>query len=72
MTMSTLTVSTLRREFAYGNQIIPDPNPALSIEQVRDALTVAYPEIATAALAGPEVTDAAVRYTFSRAIGSKG
>jgi PRTRC genetic system protein C len=72
MTMSTLSVSALKREFIYGNQVIPDPNPGLSIDQVRDALTAAYPEIATAALAGPEVTDTAVRYTFSRAIGSKG
>ena len=70
--MSTLTVATLKREFAYGNQVLEDPNPALSIEQVRDALTAAFPEIATAALAGPEVTDTAMRYTFSRAIGSKG
>lgn len=70
--MSTLTVAGLKREFVYGNQVIPDPNPALSIDQVRDALTAAYPEIATAALAGPEVTDTTMRYTFSRAIGSKG
>jgi len=70
--MSTVTVSALKREFIYGNQVIPDPNPALCIDQVRDALTAAYPEIATAALAGPEVTDTALRYTFSRAIGSKG
>ncbi len=34
--------------------------------------TSAYPEIATAALAGPDVTDTAMRYTFSQAIGSKG
>jgi PRTRC genetic system protein C len=72
MTMSTLTVTSLKREFVYGNQVIPDPNPAFSIDQVRDALTAAFPEIATAALAGPEVADAALRYTFSRAIGSKG
>ena len=70
--MSTLTVSALKREFAYGNQVIPDPNPDLSIDQVRDALAGAFPEIATAALTGPEVTDTAMRYTFSRAIGSKG
>jgi len=70
--MPTLTVSALKREFAYGNQVIPDPNPALSIDQVRDALACAFPEIATAALTGPEVTDTAMRYTFSRAIGSKG
>ena len=70
--MSTVTVSALKREFVYGNQVLPDPSPALSIDQVRDTLTAAYPEIATAALAGPEVTETAMRYTFSRAIGSKG
>jgi PRTRC genetic system protein C len=72
MTMPNLSVSALKREFVYGSQVLPDPDPSLSVEQVRDALTAAYPEIATAALAGPEVTDTAVRYTFSRAIGSKG
>jgi PRTRC genetic system protein C len=34
--------------------------------------TAAYPEIATAALTGPEVKGDAARYTFTRAIGSKG
>ena len=34
--------------------------------------TPTYPEIATATLTGPEATDSAMRYTFSRAIGSKG
>jgi PRTRC genetic system protein C len=70
--MSSLAVTALKREFVYGNQVIPDPSPTLSIDQVRDALTAAYPEIATAALAGPELTNTAMRYTFSRAIGSKG
>ncbi len=70
--MSNLTVSALKREFVYGNHVLEDPNPALSVDQVRDSLTAAYPEIATAALTGPEVTDTAMRYTFSRAIGSKG
>jgi PRTRC genetic system protein C len=42
------------------------------MDQVRDILAAAYPEIATAALSGPEATDTALRYTFSRAIGSKG
>jgi PRTRC genetic system protein C len=34
--------------------------------------TLSYPEIATASLAGPEDTGDVLRYTFSRAIGSKG
>ncbi len=31
-----------------------------------------YPEIATASVSGPEVTGSVLRYTFSRAIGTKG
>jgi PRTRC genetic system protein C len=34
--------------------------------------TPTYPEIATATLTGPDATGAALRYTFDRAIGSKG
>ena len=34
--------------------------------------TPSDPEIATASLAGPEDTGDALRYTFSRAIGTKG
>ena len=31
-----------------------------------------YPEIATASVSGPEATGSVLRYTFSRAIGTKG
>jgi PRTRC genetic system protein C len=34
--------------------------------------TPTFPEIATATLTGPEDTGTVLRYTFSRAIGSKG
>lgn len=70
--MSTLTISALRREFVYNGTVIPDPNPAFSPEQVRDTLIAAYPEIATASLSGPDVKGDTARYSFSRAIGSKG
>ncbi len=70
--MATVTASVLRREFVYNGTVIPDPNPSLSPEQVRDTLVPAFPEIATAALAGPEVKGDAARYTFTRAIGTKG
>jgi PRTRC genetic system protein C len=44
----------------------------MSVEQIRELLTPSYPEIATATMTGPEDTGTALRYTFSRAIGSKG
>ena len=70
--MSTLKASPLVREFYYNGSCIPDPNPSLSVDQVRDFLTPMYPEIATASVSGPEDAGTATRYTFARAIGSKG
>jgi PRTRC genetic system protein C len=70
--MASLKAEVLLREFNYNGVRIPDPAPQMSVEQVRDLLTPTYPEIATATLIGPEDTGNTLRYTFSRAIGSKG
>jgi PRTRC genetic system protein C len=70
--MAKLQAQVLLREFNYNGVRIPDPAPQMSVEQVRDLLTPTYPEIATATLTGPEDTGTTLRYTFSRAIGSKG
>lgn len=70
--MSSLKVETLQREFLYNGTRIPDPAPNLSVEEVRELLTPSWPEIATATLEGPEDTGSTLRYTFNRAIGSKG
>ena len=70
--MAKLQAQVLLREFNYNGVRIPDPAPQMSVEQVRDLLTPSYPEIATATLTGPEDTGTTLRYTFSRAIGSKG
>jgi PRTRC genetic system protein C len=70
--MSALKVESLQREFVYNGTRIPDPAPNISVEQVRDLLTPTWPELATATLEGPEDIGGALRYTFNRAIGSKG
>jgi PRTRC genetic system protein C len=69
---TTLKASTLPREFVFNGARIPDPDPQMNIDQVRDLLTPSYPEIATATMTGPEDTGTSLRYSFSRAIGSKG
>jgi len=69
---TTLKISSLPREFTFNGSRIPDPDPKMSIEQIRDLLTPSYPEIATATVTGPEDTGTSLRYSFSRAIGSKG
>jgi PRTRC genetic system protein C len=68
--MSSLTVKALHREFFYNGTRIADPAPQMTAEEIRDLPS--YPEIATATLTGPEDTGNALRYSFSRAIGSKG
>jgi PRTRC genetic system protein C len=68
----TLKVGAMPREFLFNGSCIPDPDPKMGIEEVRDLLTPSYPEIATATITGPEDTGTSLRYTFSRAIGSKG
>jgi PRTRC genetic system protein C len=70
--MAKLEAQVLLREFNYNGVRIPDPAPQMNVEQVRDLLTPQFPEIATATLTGPEDTGTTLRYTFSRAIGSKG
>jgi PRTRC genetic system protein C len=72
MTTTNLTVTTLLREFYYNGIRIPDPGPEMTVEQVRDLITPTYPEVATASLTGPEDMGNVLRYTFNRAIGSKG
>jgi PRTRC genetic system protein C len=72
MKMSNLKAEVLLREFHYNGIRIPDPGPDLTVEQVRDLLTPNYPEIATASVSGPEDTGSVLRYTFIRAIGTKG
>ncbi len=59
--MSSLKVQTLHREFFYNGTRIPDPAPAMSVEQVRELLTPSFPELATATLEGPEDTGTALR-----------
>ena len=70
--MAMLKVDSLPREFYFNGMRIPDPAPQMTAEEIRDLLTPSYPEIATATLTGPEDTGTALRYSFSRAIGSKG
>ena len=67
-----MKTTPMRREFSFQSLKSPDPNPQMSIEDVRGVLAMQYPELATAAITGPEVIGDTLRYTFERAIGSKG
>jgi PRTRC genetic system protein C len=67
-----LTASPLTRKFVYNGTELPDPNPALDINGVRDVLAQTHPEIANAAIDGPKQNGNVQTYTFVRSVGTKG
>jgi PRTRC genetic system protein C len=60
------------REFSYMGLKLPDINAQFSPEEVKAAYATQYPELATAAINGPEAVGEKLRYDFVRAIGAKG
>ncbi len=67
-----MTIEPLKREFFFNSIRLPDPGPSLTVEEVRAVYCIQYPEISTASISGPESVAGRMRYTFERAIGSKG
>ena len=67
-----MTITPVTREFTYNGLKLPDPNPKLSADEVKAVYAAQYPELATAAINGPEAVGDKLRYDFVRAIGSKG
>jgi PRTRC genetic system protein C len=50
-----MKTAPMRREFSFQGLKLPDLNPQMSVEDVRGVLALQYPEIATAAITGPEL-----------------
>jgi PRTRC genetic system protein C len=48
-----MKVTQLTREFSYNGMKLPDPNPALSVEQAVRSMAAAYPEFTTAKIEPP-------------------
>lgn len=67
-----MKIATLVRKFKYNSISLPDPNPALSPDAVREFYSAQYPELASAAMEGPTTKDNVATWTFVRAVGSKG
>ena len=67
-----IKVDVLERIFSFNGTVLPDPNPDFTVEQVRDMYVNSYPELATAAVEGPEATGRGLEYKFVRAVGAKG
>jgi PRTRC genetic system protein C len=67
-----MTVTPAIRTFAYHGLTLSDPDCRLSPDEVKATYALQYPELATAAISGPEAVGDKLRYEFVRAIGAKG
>jgi PRTRC genetic system protein C len=63
--------SSLQRKFTFDGRPLADPDPNLSIDQVRQFYATEYPALNNASYE-EEVTDTAVVIKFTTAVGSKG
>ena len=67
-----VTVTKMVRVFEFCGIRLPDPNEAMCVDDVKAFYAAQFLELATAVVNGPEAAGDKMRYTFERAIGSKG
>ena len=67
-----LETRPVTRSFRFNKRVLPDPNPRLTPAQVKDLYAAQFPELASAAIEGPEIKHRQQVYGFTRQVGTKG
>jgi PRTRC genetic system protein C len=68
-----MRVIALERAFAYNGVALPDVDPKMSPEEVKIFYaSTMYPELANAVTEGPDDSNGKLRYSFRKAVGTKG
>lgn len=67
-----LETKPVTRTFRFNKRVLPDPNPKMTPAQVKDLYAAQYPELASAAIEGPELKGGQQVYTLARQVGTKG
>lgn len=62
----------LRRVFKYNGRSLPDPDPAMSPDEVRVFYANTYPELQAGVVEGPEDEGNKLVFELRRAVGTKG
>lgn len=66
------TVQPVERVFEHNGLSLPDPDPNLSPDEVRQFYGTHYPDLTTSRVSGPEIRDGKEVYAFERSVGTKG
>ena len=67
-----MTITPASRIFSYAGISLPDLDRNMPPEETKAAYSMQYPELATAAIQGPEAIGDKLRYEFVRSVGAKG
>jgi len=67
-----VTITPATRIFSYAGISLPDLDKNMGPEEIKAAYSMQYPELATAAINGPEAVGDKLRYEFVRSVGAKG
>lgn len=67
-----MQVLEIERKFKYNSVTLPDPNPSLSPDQIREFYATQFPELNNAVVEGPITKGRVATWTFTRAAGAKG
>ncbi|MFA5353166.1 MAG: PRTRC system protein C [Thermodesulfovibrionales bacterium] len=67
-----MSASVLPRKFKYDHMLLDDLDHAAAPQEVMESYAEIYPALTTAIVDGPEITDAAMVYTFTTRLGTKG
>ena len=61
----------MARKFVYDNREYPDPDPSVTVDQVRQMMSSFFPELASAAVQERQQGQDTV-YEFEKRVGTKG
>lgn len=68
----SISVSEAKRFFFFNSVSLPDPGIEFTVDEVRDVYSAQYPDISTALIDGPDISESGVTYKFIRNVGTKG
>ena len=69
-----MEIKGIPRKFEIEGQsiVLDDPNPSASVDTVKRLYSDLYPELVSATVVGPNITQDSVVYKFSPKAGTKG
>lgn len=68
-----MKVTALIRTFSYNGVSLPDTDPKMTPAEVMNFYaSTMYPELTSAVIEGPDESNGKLRYSFRKAVGTKG